>query len=38
MTSNTSLGKYDLKHNTISEEGVESICKILESAPHVQSI
>jgi len=38
MTSNLVLGKYDLKHNSISEEGVEEICKILEEAPHVQNI
>ena len=38
MISNKVLGKYDLKHNSISEEGIEEICKILEEATHVQNI
>lgn len=29
MCSNTTLGKYDIKHNTISEEGIAYIVEIL---------
>ena len=35
MTSNTVLAKYNMTHNTVSEEGVEEICAILGEAKHV---
>ena len=35
MTRNELLGKYDLKHNSVSDEGIEEICKILGEAKHV---
>lgn len=38
MTKNTVLGKYDLKHNSVSEEGIEMICAIVAEAKHVSSI
>ena len=38
MTRNTTLGKYNLTHNPISDEGVETICEILGEAKHVQSL
>ena len=38
MTSNTTLTKYDLKHNSMEEEGVEELCKIVGEAKHVQAI
>ena len=38
MTSNTVLAKYNMTHNTVSEEGVEEICAILAEAKHVQSL
>lgn len=38
MKSNTTLGKYDLKHNAISDEGIEEICKILGEANHVNQV
>ena len=37
MTSNTVLAKYNMTHNTVSEEGVEEICAILGEAKHVQT-
>lgn len=38
MTQNVTLGKYNLTHNPISDEGVEMICEILGEAKHVQSL
>lgn len=38
MTQNTTLGKYDLKHNTVSDEGIETICEILGEARHVSQV
>lgn len=38
MTTNKTLGKYDLKHNAMSDEGVEFICEILKEANHVSMI
>jgi len=38
MKNNTTLGKYDLKHNTISEEGIEKIVEILGQANHVNTV
>ena len=38
MTRNKTLGKYDLKHNSVSEEGVDEICDILTEAKHVTSL
>ena len=35
MTSNQTLGKYDMGHNIISDEGVEEVCEILGEAKHV---
>ena len=35
MTKNTTLTKYELKHNQMDEEGVEELCKILADAKHV---
>lgn len=38
MTSNIVLAKYNMTHNTLSDEGVEEICSILGEAKHVQSL
>ena len=38
MTNNKTLTKYDLKHNSMEEEGVEALCKILADAKHVQGV
>ena len=38
MTTNTTLGKYDLKHNSMEEEGVEFLCGIIGEAKHVNQI
>ena len=38
MTKNTVLGKYDLKHNSISEEGIDELCEIIKEAKHVNMI
>ena len=38
MTMNTNLGKYDLKHNSISDEGIDKICEIIGEAKHVNMI
>lgn len=39
MSSNTKLSKYDLKHNNITDDGVDKICEILENgASHVFEI
>ncbi len=35
MTENTKLCKYDLKHNNITDNGVERLAVIIKSAPHV---
>ena len=38
MTTNVTLGKYNMTGNTISDEGVEEVCEILGEAKHVQSL
>lgn len=38
MTKNKVLGKYDIKHNQMSDEGIDKLCEILEEAKHVQQI
>ena len=38
MCSNSTLTSYDLKHNQMSEEGVEELCNIVQEAKHVQAI
>ena len=38
MTQNTTLGRYDIKHNTISEEGIDRIVEILGEAKHVNMV
>ena len=38
MTANTTLGRYNMTHNPISDEGVEEICEILGEAKHVQGL
>ena len=35
MVTNTTLGRYDLKHNSIEDEGVDFLCGILGEAKHV---
>ncbi len=30
MTRNKKLAKYDLKHNNITDDGVDRLCEILE--------
>lgn len=35
MTNNKKLVKYDLKHNNITDDGVDKICEFLEQSPHV---
>jgi hypothetical protein len=35
MTKNKKLSKYDLKHNNITDDGVDVLCEILEKANHV---
>lgn len=38
MTKNEVLARYDLKHNSMSDEGIEMLCEILGKANHVQGI
>ena len=38
MTKNKVLSKYDIKHNQMSDEGIDKLCEILEEAKHVQAI
>ena len=38
FTMNQTLGRYDLKHNDISEEGIEEICSVLGEAKHVNVV
>ena len=38
MTQNTTLGRYDIKHNTISDEGIDVIVEILAEAKHVNMV
>ena len=38
MTQNTTLGKYDIKHNSISDDGINTICEIIAEAKHVNMI
>ena len=38
MNSNTTLAKYDLKHNNISEDGMTELCTILGESKHVSMV
>ena len=38
MCNNTNLGRYDLKHNAMSEEGIQTLISIIEEATHVNQI
>lgn len=35
MSNNKKLSKYDLKHNNITDDGVDQLCIVLETANHV---
>ena len=38
MVNNKTLCRYDLKHNSITDEGIEELCKIVAEAKHVNTI
>ena len=38
MCSNTTLGKYDIKHNTITDDGIAAIVEVLGLANHVSMV
>ena len=38
MLSNIKIIKYDLKHNAITDEGIEALVAILGEAKHVQAL
>jgi hypothetical protein len=38
MRNNVKLSKYDLKHNNITDDGVDKICETLKEANHIFEI
>lgn len=38
MLNNKKLSKYDLKHNNITDDGVDKICEFLVEANHIFEI
>ena len=38
MINNKKLSKYDLKHNNITDDGVDKICEFLLEANHIFEI
>lgn len=38
MCSNTTLGKYDIKHNDITDDGIAAIVEVLGLANHVNMV
>lgn len=38
MITNDRLAKYDLKHNSIDDAGIEELCEILGLARHVSMV
>lgn len=38
MNRNTTLAKYDLKHNEIEDAGIAKLTEVLKVARHVQMI
>ena len=38
MVTNIKINKYDLKHNAITDDGIEALVEILGEAKHVQML
>ena len=38
MVTNIKINKYDLKHNAITDDGIEALVEILGEAKHVQAL
>lgn len=38
MVTNVKINKYDLKHNAITDDGIEALVEILGEAKHVQAL
>ena len=38
MVTNVKINRYDLKHNSITDDGIEALTEILGEARHVQAL